>query len=103
MYDAALICNMTAYFDFDENDYHRSNNVLARFIPEYRKYNALTQAEIDGYHSLIAIQHFSTQATIMEIFGIDCIDADVMDSQLDWLYRWQKQCDKFKDTEGAKP
>ena len=91
MYDTTLICNMTAYFDFDENNYHRSNNVLSRFIPEYRKYNTLTQAEVDAYHSLIAIQHFSTQATIMEIFGVDCIDAEVMDSQLDWLYRWREQ------------
>ena len=92
MYDPTLICNMTEYFNFDERNYERSNAVLSRFIPEYRKYNVLRQIEINCFHALIAIQHFSTQATVMEIFGLDRIDDIVMDSQLDWLYKWQKQC-----------
>jgi Ser/Thr protein kinase RdoA (MazF antagonist) len=92
MYDATLICNMTDYFVFDSCNYDRSNEVLSRFVPEYKKNNALSQMEIDAFHYLIAIQHFSTQATIMEIFGIDCIDEAVIDSQLEWLYQWRGQC-----------
>jgi len=91
MYDLTLICDMTKYFDFDERNYDRSNEVFSRFVPEYRKYNSLSQAEINAYHALIAIQHFSTQATVMEIFGLDCIDGTDMDNQLEWLYRWRKQ------------
>ena len=93
MYDLTLICDMTKYFDFDERNYSRSNKVLSRFIPEYRKHNALSQTEIDAFHALIAIQHFSTQATVMEIHGPDCIDSTDIDNQLDWLYRWREQCD----------
>jgi Ser/Thr protein kinase RdoA (MazF antagonist) len=93
MYDPTLICDMTKYFDFDERNFDRSNKVLSRFVPEYKKYNGLSQAEIDAFHALIAIQHFSTQATVMEIFGLDCIDGTDMDNQLDWLYRWREQCD----------
>ena len=92
MYDLALICDMTKYFDFDERNYNRSNRVLSRFMLGYRKYNTLSQAEIDAFHTLIAVQHFSTQATIMEMYGLDCIDRMDMDNQLDWLYRWRAQC-----------
>jgi len=91
MYDLALICDMTIYFDFDERNYDRSNEVLSRFMPEYRKYNSLSQAEIEAFHALIALQHFSTQATVMELFGYDCLDETDMDNQLEWLYRWRKK------------
>lgn len=92
MYDPTLICDMTNYFDFDDHNYDRSNNVLSRFVPEYLKYNVLSQAEINAFGDLIAIQHFSTQATVMEIFGPDCLDGTDLDNQLDWLYRWREQC-----------
>lgn len=93
MYDPMLICDMTKYFNFDERNFDRSNKVFSRFVPEYKKYIALSQAEIDAFHALIAIQHFSTQATVMEIFGINCIDGTDMDNQLEWLYKWREQCE----------
>ncbi|MCL2772863.1 MAG: phosphotransferase [Oscillospiraceae bacterium] len=96
MYDPTLICDMTSHFDFDERNYDKSNKILSRFVPEYRKFNALSQAETDAFHALIAIQHYSTQATVMEIAGLDCIDSVDMDNQLEWLYRWRKQCDENK-------
>jgi Ser/Thr protein kinase RdoA (MazF antagonist) len=92
MYDPTLICDMTKYFEYDERNYDRSNKVLSRFLPEYRKFNPLSQAEIDAFHPLIAVQHFSTHATVMECLGFDCLsDADI-DNQLNWLYRWREQC-----------
>ncbi len=93
MYDLTLICDMTNYFDFAERNFERSNIVLSRLMPEYRKYSALSQAEADAFHALIAVQHFSTQATVMELFGLDCFDNTDMDNQLDWLYRWRAQCE----------
>jgi Ser/Thr protein kinase RdoA (MazF antagonist) len=92
MYDPTLICDMTKYFEYDEQNYDKSNKVLARFIPEYRKFNPLSQSEIDAFHPLIAVQHFSTQATVMECFGIDCLSETDINNQLDWLYRWREQC-----------
>lgn len=92
MYDVTLICDMTKYFDFDQCNFDKSNEVLSRFVPEYKKYSNLSQVELDAFHDLIAIQHFATQATIMEIFGLDCIDEADMDNQLDWLYKWRDQC-----------
>jgi Ser/Thr protein kinase RdoA (MazF antagonist) len=93
MYDLTLICDKTKHFEFEECNYDKSNKILERFIPEYKKYNELTQQEIDAFHALIAIQHYSTQATVMELAGLDCIDSTDMDNQLDWLYNWRKQCD----------
>ena len=93
MYDTTLICDVTEYFAFDEKNYARSNEVLARYLPHYRKHHALSQAEIDAFPALVAMQHFSTQATIMEIAGLDCLDETDMDNQLDWLHRWREQTD----------
>ncbi len=96
MYDPALICDMTEYFKFDGRNFERSRQVLSRFVPEYLKYNALSQIEIDAFCDLIAVQHFATQATVMEIFGADCLSDEELDDQLTWLYRWREQCDRFK-------
>jgi len=93
MYDPTLICDMTKYFHFDECNFDRSKKVLSRFIPEYTRYCPLSQVEIDAFFDLIAVQHFSTQATVMEIFGHDCLNATELDYQLEWLYRWRDQCE----------
>lgn len=94
MYDPTLICDMTEYFKFDKRNFERSNKVLSRFVSEYKKYNTLSPSELDAFHALVAVQHFSTQATIMEIFGIDCIGEKDMDNQLEWLYKWREQCER---------
>ena len=94
MYDPALICDMTDYFHFDERNFDRSKKVLARFVPEYTKYSSLSQSEIDAFSYLIAMQHFSTQATIMEIFGYDCLNDAELDYQLEWLCKWLEQCER---------
>jgi Ser/Thr protein kinase RdoA (MazF antagonist) len=93
MYDPTLICDMTKYFHFDECNFDRSKRVLSRFISEYTKYHPLSQTEIDAFYYLIALQHFSTQATVMEIFGYDCLNDSELDYQLEWLNKWQKQCE----------
>jgi len=93
MYAPTLICDMTKYFHFDECNFNRSKKVLSRFIPEYKKYHPLSQAEIDAFYYLIAVQHFSTQATVMEIFGHDCLNDMELDYQLEWLYKWREQCE----------
>jgi Ser/Thr protein kinase RdoA (MazF antagonist) len=92
MYDPTLICDMTEYFHYDERNFTRSKNVLHRFIPEYVKHKNLSQPEIHAFYDLIAIQHFSTQATVMEIFGHGCLNDSELDYQLEWLYRWRDQC-----------
>ena len=91
MYDPALICDMTQYFHYDEKNYFKSKSVLHRFIPAYIEHNRLSQAEINAFYDLIALQHFSTQATVMEICGHDCLNDSELDYQLDWLYKWQEQ------------
>jgi len=93
MYDPTLICNRTDYFDFDKNGYEKSKQVFSRFLPGYLKYSALSRAEIDVFYDLITLYHFALQATIIEVFGLDCVDGGFLDKQLDWLYRWRDQCE----------
>jgi len=97
MYDPALICNRTHYFDYDENGYGQSKEVLSRFLTGYLKHNPLNQTETDAFYDLLALYHFAVQATIIEMYGYDCVDNAFLDRQLDWLYQWRDQC----ESEGA--
>jgi hypothetical protein len=45
---------------------------------------------------LIAVYHFQVQATVIEINGLDCVDAAFLDRQYDWLCRWREQCESKK-------
>ena len=92
MYDLTLICNKTHYFDYDESGYAKSKNVFMRLLKGYLKYGNLSQMEIDAFFDLIALYHFTLQATIIEVHGIDCVGNAFLDKQLDWLKRWQEQC-----------
>jgi len=94
MYDPALICNRTDYFNYDENGYERSKAVFSRFLPEYLKYNPLEIEGIDAFFDFIALYHFALQATIIEMYGLDCVDGLFLDRQLDWLYKWRAQCER---------
>jgi hypothetical protein len=37
------------------------------------------------------------QATILEIYGVDCIDEGFIDGQLYWLNKWQETMDGFRE------
>ena len=91
VYDLALICNKTDYFNYDESGYDKSKTVFERMLPEYQKHSTISQAEINAFYDLIALYHFALQATIIELHGIDCVDSVFLDKQLDWLCRWREQ------------
>ncbi len=96
VYDPVLICNRTHYFQFDPEGYDKSKAVFERFLPLYSKHSPLSQAEIDAFFDLIAVYHFQVQATVIEINGLDCVDAAFLDRQYEWLYRWREQCESKK-------
>jgi Ser/Thr protein kinase RdoA (MazF antagonist) len=91
MYDLTLICNKTNYFDFDKRGYEIAREIFSRFLPGYLKYNSISQIEINAFFDFIALYHFALQATIIEMYGLDCVDNAFLDKQLDWLYRWREQ------------
>jgi Ser/Thr protein kinase RdoA (MazF antagonist) len=92
MYDPTLICDKTNYFNFDEWGYRKSKEILERFLPEYLKYQSLSQNEIIAFYDLIALCHFALQATVIENNGLNCVDNHFLDKQLDWLIKWRNQC-----------
>lgn len=91
MYDVTLICDMTDYFHFRVEDFSRTQALLARFLPGYRREHPLSDGEAATLPALIALQHFSTQATIIELFGPECFSHQNMDDQLAWLESWNSQ------------
>lgn len=92
MYDPALFCNQTDYFTLEEDGRAKSKSVFDRFLPEYLRHNSLSTEEADALYSLIALYHFTLQATMIELYGPDCVDNGFFDKQLDWLLRWRTQC-----------
>jgi Ser/Thr protein kinase RdoA (MazF antagonist) len=93
MYDPTLLCNRTHYFDYDENGYGKSKEILSRFLTGYMKHSHLSQTEINAFYDLIALFHFALQATILEVYGLESCDNPFLEKQLDWLYRWREQCE----------
>jgi Ser/Thr protein kinase RdoA (MazF antagonist) len=94
IYDIMIICNSTNYFDFDEKGYQKSKDTYESFLKGYTKYCTLSDMEIKAFYDLIAIYHYQLQATIIEIYGLDCVDDKFLDNQLDWLMRWREQCER---------
>lgn len=92
MYDLALICNRTNYFDYDTEGLPKTTAIYKRLLPEYLKHHKLTEQEISSIYDMLALYHFALQATIIEIYGLDSVDNAFLDKQLDWLKRWEIQC-----------
>lgn len=92
LYDPALLCNMTDYFDLKDDEFEKTKNVFVRFTSTYEKVAPLCQKEKDEFFDMIAVYHFALQATIIEIFGINCVDNNFFDRQLKWLQKWQLKC-----------
>lgn len=94
IYDIMIMCNSTNYFDFDEKGYQKSKSTYELFLKGYTKYCTLNDMELKAFYDLIAIYHYQLQATIIEIYGLDCVDEKFLDKQLDWLMRWRRQCEE---------
>ena len=94
MYDPTLICTINDYFELEDDGYTKSIAVFQRFLSEYQKYSHLTEGEIAAFGDFIGLYHFALQATIIEIFGLDCVDHAFLDRQLLWLYKWRDLYEK---------
>lgn len=93
IYDIMVMCNSTNYFDFDEKGYQKAKSTYESFLKGYTKYCTLSNMELNAFYDLIAIYHYQLQATIIEIYGLDCVDEKFLDKQLDWLMKWREQCE----------
>lgn len=91
-YDIMVMCNSTDYFDFDDKGYQNSKETYETFLKGYTKYRTLSEIELEAFYDFIAIYHYQLQATIIEIYGLDCVDDKFLDKQLDWLMKWREQC-----------
>jgi len=95
IYDLALISNQTNYFDYEEEGLPKTTAIFKRILPEYLKYHSLSELEKDSLYDMIALYHFALQATIIEIYGLDCVDNAFFDKQLNWLKQWKIQCNRI--------
>ena len=88
MFDVMVLCDMTDYFHLKQADVDLTKTVYAKFLTGYSEYRTLGPAEVRSFYDWGAIRHFQLQATIVELYGIDCIDQRFIDAQLEWLERW---------------
>ena len=98
MFDVMVMCDMTDYFNLKQEDIELTKEVYREFLSGYVGYHKLSREEILSFPYWVAIRHFQLQATILEIYGMDCIDEGFIDGQLYWLNKWQEAMDEF--TEG---
>lgn len=91
MFDVAVMCDMTDYFHLQIADIKTTMSVYKDFLAGYSRCINLTEEELATFNDWIAIRHFQLQATIVELFGMDCIDNNFIDRQLQWLEGWEKQ------------
>ena len=89
MFDVMVMCDMTDYFNLKQEDIKLTNEVYQKFITGYLDNHKLSREEIDSFWYWVGIRHFQLQATILEIYGVDCIDEGFVDGQLYWLNKWQ--------------
>ena len=97
MFDVMVMCDMTDYFNLKQEDIELTGKVYRKFLSGYSEYRALSSEEILSFSYWVAIRHFQLQATILEIYGIDCIDEGFIDGQLHWLNKWQEAMADFAE------
>lgn len=88
MFDVMVMCDMTDYFCLTPSGIETTQAVYAKFMEGYLKSHELTSEEKESFYAWVAIRHFQLQATIVEIYGLDCIDEKFIDMQLEWLNEW---------------
>lgn len=91
MFDITVMCDTTNYFDFDPKGIEYATSIFRRFTEGYTQQLSLSEAEKKSFYDFIVIRHYQLQATIVEIYGLDCIDKQFIDKQLNWLINWRKQ------------
>lgn len=96
MYDVATMCDATDYFSLREDNFIRGKAETQKnvelFLDGYQKYCKVDSKEKNAIFTFIAIRHYDIQATIIETLGIDCVDNEFLEKQLEWLKRWSKIC-----------
>ena len=90
LFDIAVMCDTTDYFNFGKNEFYHTTDIFNRFMNEYSKYNQI-DFTINQFYDFIALRHFQLQATIVEIYGLNCIDEEFIDKQLEWIKQWRNQ------------
>lgn len=88
LFDIAVMCDTTDYFNFDVKEFHHTTKIFKQFMKSYSKYNQLN-FDLKQFYDFIALRHFQLQATIVEIYGMDCINEEFIDKQLEWIKKWR--------------
>lgn len=97
MFDVTVMCDMTDYFHLKPADIQTTLEVYKRFLTGYMQNHPLSDIEQRSFYNWVAIRHFQLQATIVEIYGIDCIDEKFVDMQLAWLEGWLQAVESHTD------
>ena len=97
MFDVMVMCDMTDYFNLKQEDIELTRKVYQKFLLGYSDYLKLSREEILSFPYWVAIRHFQLQATILEIYGLYCINDDFIDGQLYWLNKWQDAISSFSE------
>ena len=96
LFDITLVCNATDYFTYEADGHARTQARLERFLSGYTPHVPVSEPERAAVFDLLAIYHYQLQATILELYGLDCVDMDFLDRQYEWLMRWEDDCSALR-------
>ena len=101
VYDIALFCNRTNYFNFDYKGYEKTRIRLDKFLTGYQRYNKISECELARVYIMLAVYHFQLCAQQIEREGYHDDTPDngfvsntliFWERQYDWLNKWRDQC-----------
>lgn len=98
LYDIMVICNSTDYFTYSHEAFNTTNINYKQFMKGYANYHILSKREIESFYYFVGIYHYQLQATILEVHGLECVDHDFIDRQLEWLMQWKEQSEDYLTT-----
>ncbi len=89
LFDIAVICDTTDYFELSKKEFEHTTEIFHQFMKSYSDGNKELNFSIKQFYDFIVLRHFQLQATIVEIYGLDCIDEKFIDEQLEWIKDWR--------------
>lgn len=98
LYDIVILCNSTDYFKYNKEEFEKTRVNFGKFLKGYELYKTLSIVEKECFYYLIGVYHFQLQATIIEIHGLDCVNENFIDNQLDWLMKWKNQSENYLES-----
>ena len=96
IFDIVVYCSGIDYFRYQKDGFAKTMRYDDEFLKGYITEREISREELYALPDMMALYHYELQATIMEVYGLDCVDGAFFDAQFQWLMRWEKESRAWK-------